>query len=308
MQRVQSHDLKQSSSLPWADRFTALEIRAFGRLQIKHNDHVISSFPTRKTEELLAFLLLNLGNPQSRDRLIEMLWPGISPELGRGRLSTTLWRVRVILEDLGLIPNHYLESNSESIALSLHPQTFFDVRLFQEHLGASKTAQSNEDMASHLRAAEDLCGGELLEEIYSDWCLIERERLARLRLFGLGQLTACFMEQESYDEAIELCQRMLDLDSLREEVHRALMVCYAETGRRSDAIRQFQLCANLLLDELGIFPLPETIDVYKSIISKAADERIGLDADSNRQEQLEETFSEFITLGDKLVKLIDNTQ
>jgi DNA-binding SARP family transcriptional activator len=165
-----------------------------------------------------------------------------------------------------------LETNSESIGLSLHPQTFFDVRLFQEHLGAAKTALSNEAKASHFRAAEDLCDGELLEEIYSDWCLIERERLARLRLYGLGQLAACYMEQEAYDEAIEVCQRILDLDSLREEVHRALMICYAETGRRGDGIRQFQQCANLLLDELGIFPLPETIDIYKSMISKAADE------------------------------------
>jgi DNA-binding SARP family transcriptional activator len=116
------------------------------------------------------------------------------------------------------------------------------------------------------------------------------------------------MEQEAYDEAIEVCQRILDLDSLREEVHRALMVCYAETGRRGDGIRQFQQCANLLLDELGIFPLPETINIYKSMISKAADERFGADADSARQEQLEETFSDFIALGDKLVELIDNDQ
>jgi len=256
MHRVQSHDLKEVGRLPGADDFTALEIRAFGRLQIKHNNSIISTFPTRKTEELLAYLLLNLDKPQSRDRLIEVLWPGVSPEVGRGRLSTTLWRARVVLENLGLIPNHYLESDSESIGLSLHPQTFFDARLFQDHIDAAASAPSKKEMVSHLRAAEELCAGELLEEIYSDWCLIERERLTRLRLYGLGQLAACYMEQEAYDQAIELCQRILDLDSLREEVHRALMVCYAETGRRSDAIHQFQLCANLLLDELGIFPLP----------------------------------------------------
>ena len=145
MHRVQSRNLKEVGSLPEAEGFEALEIRAFGRLRLKHRELVVSSYSTRKAEELLAYLLLKQGVLHHRDHLIEILWPGVPPEVGRGRLSTTLWRVRSILDELGLIPNHYLETSSDSVGFSLHPQTFFDVVLFEEQIEAGKKAKSLEN-------------------------------------------------------------------------------------------------------------------------------------------------------------------
>ena len=306
MHRVQSHDVEEVRSLPEAEGLRALEVRLFGRLQLSNGDKATTSFPSRKSEELLAFLLLHNGVPQARDRLIELLWPGVSPDVGRSRLSTALWRVRLILDDVGLIPNHYLEASTDTIAISLDPQGFLDYRLFQEHIGAAKAVPPGEVMESHLQSAESLCSGELLEGIYAEWCLIERERAARLRLYGLGQLVAFYLSREAYHDAIEICQKILELDPLREEVYRTLMVCYSEVGRRSDGIRQFQRCANMLLDELGILPMTETIEVYRRLVAQAADFDLVNGIETEHERQLMQTFEEFMALGDRLISLIEN--
>ena len=306
MHEVQSEHLREVGSLLNADGGPMLEVKIFGRLQIRCADRSISTFPTRKVEELLAYLLLNQGVPQSRDKLIEVLWPGGPADSGRSRLSTTLWRIRVLLKNLDIPPERYLQAGSESVTFLAVGKTLIDVNLFHHFVGAAVDAPQDEK-ESLLFAAQALCAGDLLEGIYSDWCQIERERLARLLLRTLGQLVNCLVERGAYEEAIDTCHKILEIDPLREEVHRTLMVCCGYLGRRCDGIRQFQRCANLLLTELGVFPLPETIEVYRSLTIAAADECIEK-AEPPNQERLKKTFAEFMILGDELIELIDETQ
>jgi DNA-binding SARP family transcriptional activator len=308
MHSVQSHHVRGEGSLQGADGIALLEVKAFGRLLISCNGTVVSTFPTRKAEELLAYLFLNQGSPHRRDKLIEILWPGAPADNGRGRLSTTLWRIRVLLEKLGQSPDSCLETDSESVALVTHPHSLIDVSVFQDHIRAAEVATVPEEKESFYRAAQSLYVGDLLEGIYSEWCLIEREHMARLYLRALGQLVAGYIDRGAYDEAIDTCYRILDIDPLREEVHRALMVCYGSSGRRCDGIRQFQRCANLLLEELGIFPLPETIEIYRGLIATATDECLDTAADPQYQQQLQETFSDFMSLGDELVEMMEGTR
>ena len=58
----------------------------------------------------------------------------------------------------------------------------------------------------------------------------------------------------------------LAVDDLAEEVHRRLMELYAAYGDRSAALRQYEQCMIILERELGISPLPETREVYQSIL------------------------------------------
>nr|BFE73025.1 hypothetical protein GCM10020092_063260 [Actinoplanes digitatis] len=51
--------------------------------------------------------------------------------------------------------------------------------------------------------------------------------------------------------SIEVARRMLALEPLHEEAHRALMCFLAEDGRRSAALAQYETCRYLLDEELG---------------------------------------------------------
>ena len=166
MQQVQSHRLRGEGSLRQADSMALFEVKAFGRLQLKYNGLVVSTFPTRKAQELLAFLLLNQGVPHSRDKLVELLWPGAPAENGRARLSTTLWRIRVLLDQFGLPPDSWIESSSEAVMLETNPPAVIDVCLFEDYLEAAELAPEEEGEESLLQAAHALYSGDLLEGLY----------------------------------------------------------------------------------------------------------------------------------------------
>jgi hypothetical protein len=61
---------------------------------------------------------------------------------------------------------------------------------------------------------------------------------------------------------------LLILEPFDEGVHRTLMRLYAESGRRSSALRQYEVCVELLSRELGVEPEPETRDLYRRLIAK----------------------------------------
>jgi DNA-binding SARP family transcriptional activator len=71
------------------------------------------------------------------------------------------------------------------------------------------------------------------------------------------------------DESIERSRQLLDRDEYREDVHRRVMRCYWQLGRRQEALRQYNRCAALLSDELGLAPLPETEELRTQILAAA---------------------------------------
>ena len=57
---------------------------------------------------------------------------------------------------------------------------------------------------------------------------------------------------------IELAQRLLRIDPSCEVVHQALIRSYIEVGEPGAAQRQYKACKDVLKEELGIGPSPET--------------------------------------------------
>jgi DNA-binding SARP family transcriptional activator len=51
-----------------------------------------------------------------------------------------------------------------------------------------------------------------------------------------------------------------------EGAYQQLMRIYALEGRRNAALQLFQRCQQVLLEELGMQPLPETVALYQAII------------------------------------------
>jgi DNA-binding SARP family transcriptional activator len=241
---------------------TQIAVFTLGKLHLRAGGQTISSFPTRQVEELLAYLLLYSDVAHSREKLIELLWPHEGGTM-RGRFSTVLWRLRVVLGQCG---TQCLTVNRDTVALT-RSSLMIDFVQFEQALSQANRSQSAEEAEAYLRCALELYLGDLYEGLYADWCLLERERLSRLYLRAAGQLMAHLIQRRAYEEAIVLGQRILFRDSLREEVHRAVMYCYGQLRDWSAAAMQFQQCTQLLQDELHIPPMPETVAVYQQIIA-----------------------------------------
>jgi LuxR family maltose regulon positive regulatory protein len=113
-----------------------------------------------------------------------------------------------------------------------------------------------------LQRAIALYQGDFLEDCYADWCLLTRERLRERCLQALDELAGRLLAKRQYRQAIRMLRRGLEMDDLREKFMRA----YTLSGRRSQALTQYQCCAEILERELGTAPSPETTALYRRIL------------------------------------------
>jgi LuxR family maltose regulon positive regulatory protein len=244
----------------------ALRIYALGRLRTVSNGTPLR-FPTKKTAELLCFLLQHAGATLERDLIAERLWPMRPPGKARRCLSTALWRLRQTVPSLGEDSPRYLLRERHTVTLNPQAPYWFDVYEFEQQaeFGLAGSLPCTEAHLQSLEEALDLYTGDFLEGDYNEWCLAERERLQLLLLRVLRRLQRHYRLSQAFEQAICCGQRLVVLDPLQEDVHRELMRCYEAAGQRSLALAQYKRCQETLHQELQIEPMPETWRLYQRI-------------------------------------------
>lgn len=230
---------------------------------------------SRTAQSLLAYLALFQDRSHRRELLADLFWKEQSDRNARRCLSTTLWRMNKELKR-ELPPESFTFLDTETmgeIQFSADADLWIDVTAFERKANLAlntNTTEMEEEDIQILNQAVQLYRGELLEGYYDDWVLLERERLNMLFLRCLSRLMYHHHQQKEWPKSIHYGQRILQIDPFREQIHRELMLLYLENGQRSQAIQQYELCHRLLVEELGIEPLPETQALYQEIINPSA--------------------------------------
>jgi DNA-binding SARP family transcriptional activator len=251
-----------------------LHVRLFGRVQVSHNNWKTEVNITRISQGLLAYLLLQRHRSHSRDELAALFWGEQSEDKARGCLNTALWRLRCALEPSGTPHETYLQGNHVGeVEFNRASRYWLDVAAFEEHVRrilVTPMETIEEKRVQKLRSVMQLYRGELLEGFYADWALRERERLRTLYLNGLAYLMKYERYQGNYENGLSYGRQILELDPLREEIHRELMRLYIENQQRPLAIRQYKACCEMLRAELDIEPMLETQALYAQIMLSGA--------------------------------------
>ena len=136
--------------------------------------------------------------------------------------------------------------------------------------GAFSAAQRRaEDGLGRYRQALALYRGEYLQESpYEDWCSEERERLLTIYLRTADLLARALVENQEWEEAIEVCRSILARDDCWEQAYRLMIVAYNEMGHRTQALRTYHRCVERLQEELEIGPSTTTVRLYESILKR----------------------------------------
>jgi DNA-binding SARP family transcriptional activator len=237
---------------------------------------------THTVQALLAYLLLQPHRSHSREVLAGLFWGEHNQDRARSCLSTTLWRLRAILEPAGVARGTYLVTTSTGeVSFNWTSDYWLDVAAFEEQAsrGLAQPIEANNPNGAdganagvtaiklhELKAALQLYSGEFLEGFYDDWALRERERLRALYLHILQMLMEYHQQQGTYAESVSCGKLILQCDPLREDIHRALIRLHSEHGQRALAMHQYELCCEILSVELGIIPLQETQSLYAQIL------------------------------------------
>ena len=71
--------------------------------------------------------------------------------------------------------------------------------------------------------------------------------------------------QGRHQEAAEAYRKAIAHDRYLEEAHRGLMRCQAALGERGRAIRHYEELVEILYEQLGASPAPETYALYERL-------------------------------------------
>ena len=214
---------------------------------------------TRKAKALIAYLALASGQPQSREKLADLLWGGSAEEQARTSLRQSLSVIRKALGD-----DHAGCLVAEGDRLALDPARIeLDVTAFEDQASAEDPAAL--ERAAALYRGDLLDGFSLKEEAFEAWLRAERERLRALAVQCLARLLDRYGTTPDVERRIRAATGLLALDPLHEGAHRALMRAYAAQGRQSAALKQFERCREMLRRELAVQPEPATLDLAQEI-------------------------------------------
>ena len=250
-----------------------LQVALLGGVHVTHNNWLTEAKLTREIQALLAYLLLQRHRAHPREVLAGLFWAENSQEKARRALNTALWRLKKALEPEGIPAGTYLISaHSDEVGFNCQSQYWLDVEVFERetiHLLTCPTQTADEPHVQELEKILELYRGELLENHYEDWALRERERLRAIYLKSLIYLMQYYKFHGAYEKASAYGQQILNLDPIREDIHREMMKLYLESGQRPLAARQYEICRLTLANELGILPIEETQTLYGQIFPEA---------------------------------------
>lgn len=239
-----------------------LQIQLLGGCEFRDRSGRRLPLTARKCRALLAFLAMQLGQPQSREKLAALLWDESDGESARTSLRQALAAIR---RSLPAKAHALLRADPLQIALDAAEIEVDVVQL---------RALLAESTAASLRAAMALAAGELLEGFdarsgaFDEWLGIERRALRRDLASAMQMLARLCREAGDAAGEIDALNRLLALEPLNEAAHRELMEACARAGRYTDALRQYQRCRALLRRELDLAPEPATEALYRELMKK----------------------------------------
>ncbi len=257
---------------------TGLKLYLLGAPRLEYQGQPVR-VARRKALALTAYLAL-ADQPQSRDALAALLWPDLAQDQAGAALRSTLPALTA------LSPAPWLTGDRASLAVDRDALSV-DVNEFRALVARSRRhGHAPEAVCAQclplLAQAIELYRGDFMDGFnlagsaeYDDWQAMQREWLRRELAGFLRRATMHFGEAGELLAALDYARRWLALDPLHEPAHRQLMHLYALSGQRTEALRQYRQCVELLGAELAAPPEDETTALHTAIQSGAPCRRGG---------------------------------
>lgn len=231
---------------------TEVTVKLLGGFEVRVGSGPALSFPTRKAKALLAYLAACPGKSHARSDLATLLWGDSGDEHARASLRQALTYLRNALTSTGcevlVVQGDLVAVDSAAVQV--------DVCLL-ESLVAEGTPEALEH-ATTLYSGEFLEGFDIREPDFEDWLRDERAHLGKVVTGALQELLKFHMANDHSAEGLQVADRLLMIDPLQEDVHRAVMRLHLRQGQRVLALKQYESCREVLQRELGIGPDDET--------------------------------------------------
>ncbi|MEZ4868127.1 MAG: BTAD domain-containing putative transcriptional regulator [Caldilineaceae bacterium] len=243
-----------------------LKIKFFGIPQLTLGAEFLNLSLNSRDLALFAYLCVT-RQPHSRSMLADLLWYDLSEQDAKNNL-------RYLLRNLKKEVGDYLLVDGQSVAFNQDLPHWCDATVFMTQLVPNASSMLAQTEPTLLQGVLDLYTGELLAGLqiqdalnFERWLLDQRRQLHDLLVYGVQLSAQQYLDHGEYEAGLALNQYLLTLEPWREEAHRQRMLLLAANGQRSAALMQYELCCQILEEELDAPPMDETTSLYLQIKS-----------------------------------------
>lgn len=214
---------------------------------------------------ILAALALRRNEVVSVPYLVDLIWPdGEAPARAAHNVRTYIHRLRSAFDDEGT----RLETVGAGYRLRLGDREL-DAARFEQLAGTARRLAATGEVIGALDAidaAEQLWRGLPIEEFrYEDWAVVDVTRLRELHIEVRTLRAEALTDAGRSPDAIAVLEGLIHDEPLRERPRALLMRALHTSGRHADALRAFQDFRRSLIEETGIEPSQELVELDRAI-------------------------------------------
>lgn len=232
----------------------AMELKLLGIPVLMLNGKNIE-IKRKKVRALLYYIAAN-DRGVSREELIDVLWSSQDIEAAQHNLSSNLYALKKVLP--GAIIMH--DNN-----IKLHTGVKVDVCEFSNIISVIDAKKCQELL--RLYQGKFLKGFSLSNnQRFEEWQITKGDQYLQIAINASAFIGKSLIDEGLYTKSLEILSDAIEWDPLREDLYRLYMqACYLN-GNRPGASIAYQRLLHVLDEELGIPPMPETIEIYASIV------------------------------------------
>lgn len=244
-----------------------LRIHLFGPFEIFRKGQLLTNqdWRSQQTRSIAKILIARRRKVVTSDQIIELVWPDDLPDIARSRLHVRISQLRKAIGG----GKAFLQTLDGGYIFTPDASCWLDVDEFQAWITEAQRYQESGQQPQAIQTyelARSLYRDDyLVEDLYSDWTVAEREFYRERFLDLLIELSECYAQQGRFRLATTRAREALAIDPLREIIYVRLMLYHYYAGERTQALNVFERCQKVLAEELSVSPLTTTLEIESQI-------------------------------------------
>jgi DNA-binding SARP family transcriptional activator/EAL domain-containing protein (putative c-di-GMP-specific phosphodiesterase class I) len=240
----------------WGARISLL-----GGVSIEASGGTRTGLPGRRSELVLAYLVLEHDRVVSREELADALWAEQLPDSWAAALRGVISEVRRALQDVGLDPGALIDRGQGGYRFQLPPEMSVDALELTAVIDEARDALERGDAAAATAAAAraaEVSHRPFLPHHDGEWVDDVRRELNNALIRARELLVRGRRLAGDASGAARAAERLVAADPLNEAAHRLRIEVLGAFGDRGGALRAFEECKRIFADELGVTVSAET--------------------------------------------------
>lgn len=250
----------------------SIRIYLFGKFEIWFDDHRVDEkvSKSKKSSTFIQYLILHRSQAVAFGDLYDLLWPNGENSNPESSLKTMVSRLRAdfakysktLADCIGTKHGSYIWNENEDVLIDVYE--FEDLC---KQLNDIKTPKEN-DLINYRRLYHLYCGNITYAAPEDNWVIKRNLYYRNLFKLYVGKHIDFLCNAERYDDAISSCKAALEIDPFDEQLHMLLMNAQVKSGRKHDALLQYEHITNLSEHYLGTVPSDGLQNFYMAIASQ----------------------------------------